>query len=418
MKEVAKWVASSKRSVWRTVGLFLILMGPGIITSNVDNDAGGITTYSLAGAHYGLKLIWSLVPIMIALIVIQEMCARMGVVTGKGLSDLIREKFGARITFYLVIGVFLTNMGNILSEFAGVAAGMEVFGVDKFVSVPLSAFLVWWMVVKGNYKSVEKAFLVACVFYASYVITGIIVKPDWGQVFEQFVNPRFSFEPSEMTMLIGVVGTTIAPWMQFYLQASIVEKGIKIEEYKFARFDVVLGGVVVHVVAFFIILVCAETLFSQGVQVETAKDAALSLKPLAGKYCSYLFAFGLVNASLFSASILPLSTTYLICEGLGWEVGIDKKFMEAPQFYGIYSLLIFLGAGIILYPEFPLIPIMYLSQVLNGMVLPFVLIFMLVLINDKKIMGKYTNGPILNSIAWVTSIVMIGLTLLLLVRSL
>jgi NRAMP (natural resistance-associated macrophage protein)-like metal ion transporter len=418
MKEVAKWVASSKRSVWRTVGLFLILMGPGIITSNVDNDAGGITTYSLAGAHYGLKLIWSLVPIMIALIVIQEMCARMGVVTGKGLSDLIREKFGARITFYLVIGVFLTNMGNILSEFAGVAAGMEVFGVDKFVSVPLSAFLVWWMVVKGNYKSVEKAFLVACVFYASYVITGIIVKPDWGQVFEQFVNPRFSFEPSEMTMLIGVVGTTIAPWMQFYLQASIVEKGIKIEEYKFARFDVVLGGVMVHVVAFFIILVCAETLFSQGVQVETAKDAALSLKPLAGKYCSYLFAFGLVNASLFSASILPLSTTYLICEGLGWEVGIDKKFMEAPQFYGIYSLLIFLGAGIILYPEFPLIPIMYLSQVLNGMVLPFVLIFMLVLINDKKIMGKYTNGPILNSIAWVTSIVMIGLTLLLLVRSL
>jgi NRAMP (natural resistance-associated macrophage protein)-like metal ion transporter len=418
MKEVAKWVASSKRSVWRTVGLFLILMGPGIITSNVDNDAGGITTYSLAGAHYGLKLIWSLVPIMIALIVIQEMCARMGVVTGKGLSDLIREKFGARITFYLVIGVFLTNMGNILSEFAGVAAGMEVFGVDKFVSVPLSAFLVWWMVVKGNYKSVEKAFLVACVFYASYVITGIIVKPDWGQVFEQFVNPRFSFEPSEMTMLIGVVGTTIAPWMQFYLQASIVEKGIKIEEYKFARFDVVLGGVVVHVVAFFIILVCAETLFSQGVQVETAKDAALSLKPLAGKYCSYLFAFGLVNASLFSASILPLSTTYLICEGLGWEVGIDKKFMEAPQFYGIYSLLIFLGAGIILYPEFPLIPIMYLSQVLNGMVLPFVLIFMLVLINDKKIMGKYTNGPILNSIAWMTSVVMIGLTLFLLVRSL
>jgi NRAMP (natural resistance-associated macrophage protein)-like metal ion transporter len=424
MKEVAKWVASSKRSVWRTVGLFLILMGPGIITSNVDNDAGGITTYSLAGAHYGLKLIWSLVPIMIALIVIQEMCARMGVVTGKGLSDLIREKFGVRVTFYLVIGVFLTNMGNILSEFAGVAAGMEVFGVDKFVSVPLSAFLVWWMVVKGNYKSVEKAFLVACVFYASYVITGIIVKPDWGQVFEQFVNPRFSFEPSEMTMLIGVVGTTIAPWMQFYLQASIVEKGVKIEEYKFCRFDVVMGSVVVHVVAFFIILVCAETLYKTGVRIETAKDAALSLKPLvsavipgAGKYCTYLFAFGLVNASLFSASILPLSTTYLICEGLGWEVGIDRKFVEAPQFYGIYSLLIFLGAGIILYPEFPLIPIMYLSQVLNGMVLPFVLIFMLVLINDKKIMGKHTNGPILNVIAWVTSMVMIGLTLLLLVRS-
>ncbi len=417
MKEYVKWAARSKRSVWRTVGLFLILMGPGIITSNVDNDAGGITTYSLAGAHYGLKLIWSLVPIMIALIVIQEMCARMGVVTGKGLSDLIREKFGARITFYLMIGVFLTNMGNILSEFAGVAAGMEVFGVDKLISVPLSAFLVWWMVVKGTYKSVEKVFLVACVFYASYIITGIIVKPDWGQVVEHFVNPRFSFEPSEMTMLIGLVGTTIAPWMQFYLQASIVEKGIKVEDYKFARFDVVLGGVMVHVVAFFIILVCSETLFKHGVRVETAKDAALSLYPLAGKYCSYLFAFGLVNASLFSASILPLSTTYLICEGLGWEAGIDKKFVEAPQFYGVYSLLIFLGAGIILYPKFPLIPIMYFSQVLNGMVLPFILIFMLKLINDKKLMGHYTNGPIFNTVSWVTSIVMIGLTLLLLIRS-
>jgi NRAMP (natural resistance-associated macrophage protein)-like metal ion transporter len=393
-------------------------MGPGIITSNVDNDAGGITTYSLAGAEYGLKLIWSLIPIMIALIVVQEMCARMGVVTGKGLSDLIREKFGAKITFYLMIGVFLTNMGNVLSEFAGVAAGMEVFGVNKFISVPASAFLVWWMVVKGTYKSVEKAFLVACVFYLSYIVTGIIVKPDWGNVFEQFTHPQLSFQPSEMTMLIGVVGTTIAPWMQFYLQASIVEKGIKIEDYKFARFDVVMGAVVVHIVAFFIILVCAETLFKHGVRIETAKDAALSLAPLAGKYCTYLFAFGLVNASLFAASILPLSTAYLICEGLGWEAGIDKKFVEAPQFYGFYSLIIFLGAGIILYPNFPLIPIMYFSQVLNGMVLPFVLIFMLLLINDKKLMMSHTNGPIFNVIAWVTSIVMIALTLILIVQML
>jgi NRAMP (natural resistance-associated macrophage protein)-like metal ion transporter len=418
MTDYKKWVSSSKRSLWRTIGLFFILMGPGIITSNVDNDAGGITTYSLAGAEYGLKLIWSLIPIMIALIVVQEMCARMGVVTGKGLSDLIREKFGAKITFYLMIGVFLTNMGNVLSEFAGVAAGMEVFGVNKFISVPASAFLVWWMVVKGTYKSVEKAFLVACVFYLSYIVTGIIVKPDWGNVFEQFRHPQLSFQPSEMTMLIGVVGTTIAPWMQFYLQASIVEKGIKIEDYKFARFDVVMGAVVVHIVAFFIILVCAETLFKHGVQIETAKDAALSLAPLAGKYCTYLFAFGLVNASLFAASILPLSTAYLICEGLGWEAGIDKKFVEAPQFYGFYSLIIFLGAGIILYPNFPLIPIMYFSQVLNGMVLPFVLIFMLLLINDKKLMMSHTNGPIFNVIAWVTSIVMIALTLILIIQML
>ncbi len=415
MAEYAKWILGSRRSLWKTVSLFFILMGPGIITSNVDNDAGGITTYSLAGAEFGLKLIWTLIPIMIALIVVQEMCARMGVVTGKGLSDLIREKFGAKITFYLVIGLFLTNMGNVLSEFAGVAAGFEVFGINKFISVPLSAFLVWLMVVKGTYKFVEKVFLVACVFYISYIITGVIVKPDWGYVIEQFLHPRLTFNPSEMTMVVGVVGTTIAPWMQFYLQASIIEKGIKIEEYKFARFDVVMGAFAVHVVAFFIILVCAETLFKHGVRIETAKDAALSLEPLAGKYCTYLFAFGLVNASLFAASILPLSTTYLICEGLGWEVGIDKKFVEAPQFYGFYSLMIFLGAGIILYPNFPLIPIMYFSQVINGMVLPLVLIFMLLLINDKKLMMGYTNGPVFNAIAWVTSVVMIGFTLLLLI---
>jgi NRAMP (natural resistance-associated macrophage protein)-like metal ion transporter len=416
MADYKKLVSSSRHSLGRTIGLFFILMGPGIITSNVDNDAGGITTYSLAGAQFGLKLIWSLIPIMIALIVIQEMCARMGVVTGKGLSDLIREKFGAKITFYLMIGMFLTNMGNVISEFAGIAAGMEIFGVNKFISVPLSAFLVWWIVVKGTYQSVEKAFLVACVFYISYIITGVIVKPDWGHVAEQFLHPQLSLHPSEMTMVIGLVGTTIAPWMQFYLQASIVEKGVKIEDYKFARFDVVTGSVVVHIVAFFIILVCAETLFKNGVRIETAKDAALSLEPLAGKYCTYLFSFGLVNASLFAASILPLSTTYLICEGLGWEVGIDKKFVEAPQFYGFYSLMIFLGAGVILYPNVPLIPIMYFSQVINGMVLPFVLIFMLLLINDKKLMMGHTNRPLSNTIAWVTAIVLIGFTLLLLIR--
>ncbi|MDI7261685.1 MAG: Nramp family divalent metal transporter [Thermodesulfobacteriota bacterium] len=416
MADYTQWISSSKRSLWRTVGLFFILMGPGMITSNVDNDAGGITTYSLAGAEFGLKLIWTLIPIMIALIVIQEMCARMGVVTGKGLSDLIREKFGAKITFYLMMAMFLTNMGNAISNFAGVAAGMEIFGVNKFISVPISACLVWWMVVKGTYRSVEKAFLVACVFYISYIITGIIVKPDWDQVFEQFLNPQLSLQPSEMTMVIGLVGTTIAPWMQFYLQASIVEKGIKIEEYKFARFDVVMGSVVVHIVAFFIILVCAETLFKNGIQIETAKDAALSLKPLAGKYCTYLFAFGLVNASLFAASILPLSTTYLICEGLGWEVGIDKKFVEAPQFYGIYSLIIFLGAGIILYPDVPLIPIMYFSQVINGIMLPFILIFILLLINDKKLMMAHMNGPVFNIIAWTTTIILIGFTLLLFFR--
>jgi NRAMP (natural resistance-associated macrophage protein)-like metal ion transporter len=416
MRALLKSFVESRAPLWRHVGLFLMLMGPGLITSNVDNDAGGITTYSLAGAQFGLRLIWSLVPIMISLIVVQEMCSRMGVVTGKGLQDLIREKFGARITFYLMIGMFLTNMGNVISEFAGVAAGMEVFGVSKYVSVPISAILVWGIVVKGTYQSVEKIFLVACVFYLAYIVTGVVVQPDWGEVLAAFV-PRMTLEPAETTMIIGLVGTTIAPWMQFYLQASIVEKGIRIEEYKYARWDVILGSVAVHVVAFFIILVCAQTLHKAGVVIETARDAALALEPLAGSYCTWLFAFGLVNASLFSASILPLSTTYLICEGLGWETGIDKKFVEAPEFYGFYSLMIFLGAGIILLPDMPLIGIMYVSQVVNGVVLPLVLVFILLLVNDRRLMREHVNGPIFNLVAWLTVAVMIGLTGVLLVTS-
>jgi len=416
MADYKKLVSGSRQSPLRMIGLFLVLMGPGVITSNVANDASGITTYSLAGSEFGLKLIWTLVPIMIALIVIQEMSARMGVITGKGLSDLIREKFGAKITFYLMIAMFFTNMGNVIAQFAGVAAGMEIFEVNKLISVPISAFFMWWMVVKGTYKSLEKVFLAACVFYLSYIVTGIIVKPDWGRVAEQFLYPKLSLQPSEMAMVIGLVGTTVAPWTQFYLQATMVEKGVKVEEYKFSRFDIIMGSVIAQIVAFFIILVCAETLFKSGIRIETAKEAALALKPLAGKYCTYLFAFGLVNASLLATSVLPLSTTYLICEGLGWEVGIDKKFVEAPQFYGFYSLMIFLGAGIILYPNLPLIRIMYFSQVINGMVLPFVLIFMLLLINDKKLMGEHTNGLLFNAIAWVTTLVLIGFTILLLVR--
>lgn len=400
--------------LWRHISLFLMLMGPGIITSNVDNDAGGITTYSLAGAQFGLRLVWWLIPIMVALIVVQEMCSRMGVVTGKGLQDLIREKFGAKITFYLMVGMFLTNMGNVISEFAGVAAGMEVFGVSRYVSVPISAIVVWGIVVKGTYQSVEKIFLFACVFYLAYIVSGFVVQPDWGEVLHAFV-PHLSLEPAETAMVIGLVGTTIAPWMQFYLQASIVEKGVRIEEYRYARWDVILGSVAVHVVAFFIILVCAETLHKAGVAIETAKDAALALEPLAGSYCTWLFAFGLVNASLFSASILPLSTTYLICEGLGWETGIDKKFVEAPEFYGFYSLMIFLGAGIILLPDMPLIGIMYVSQVVNGIVLPLVLVFMLLLINDRTLMREHVNGTAFNVVAWVTVAVMIVLTAVLLV---
>ncbi|MBN1363861.1 MAG: Nramp family divalent metal transporter [Syntrophaceae bacterium] len=399
------------------VGLFFALIGPGIITSNVDNDAGGITTYSLAGAHYGLSLIWILIPVTAALIIIQEICARMGVVSGKGLSDLIRERFGAKITFYLMIILLLANLGNTLCEFAGIAASMEIFGVSKYASVPAGAFFVWWLIVKGNYKSVEKAFLLACVFYLSYIISGFLINPDWPAIGVASITPSLSFDLGMLTMAIGIIGTTIAPWMQFYLQSSIVDKGLKAESYKYARMDVIFGSITVNVVAFFIIMLCAVTLFQNGYTIQTAKDAALALAPLAGSYASILFAFGLLNASLFAASILPLSTAYTVCEAFGWESSLNSKFTEAPQFYGLYSLMIFLGAGIILLPNVPLIKIMFYSQVINGILLPFVLIFMLILINDKRIMGNYVNGRLMNIFAWITVVILIGLSLAMVISS-
>ncbi|NWF56143.1 MAG: Nramp family divalent metal transporter [Syntrophaceae bacterium] len=400
----------SRKGFWKSLAVFFALFGPGIITSNVDNDAGGITTYSLAGSEFGLSLLWTLIPITLALIVIQEMCARMGVVSGKGLSDLIRERFGARATFYLMIALFLTNLGNAISNFAGVAASMEIFGVSKYISVPLSAFFVWWLVVKGSYKSVEKAFLVACLFYVSYIISGFLVNPDWGKIAHQFFTPTVEFSTPYLTMAVGVVGTTIAPWMQFYLQSSVVDKGLKPEDYQYARMDVVLGSVVVNIVAFFIILLCAVTIHKAGIQIETAKDAALALAPLAGKYCTWLFAFGLLNASLFAASILPLSTAYTICEAFGWESSVNRKFAEAPQFYGLYSIMIILGAAVILFPDLPLIPIMFYSQVINGILLPVILIFMLMLVNDRRIMGGFTNGWTMNFISIATIAVLIFLS--------
>ena len=404
------WENIFQKGFWK-LGIFFALIGPGIITSNVDNDAGGITTYSLAGAQYGLGLLWLLIPITVALIIIQEMCARMGVVSGKGLSDLIRERFGAKITFYLMIVLLLANLSNTFSEFAGIAASMEIFGVSKYISVPAGAFLVWWMVVKGNYKSIEKVFLTACVFYLSYIISGFLVHPDWSAIKTATFTPTLKFDTGMLTMAIGIVGTTIAPWMQFYLQSSIVDKGLKAESYKYARMDVIFGSITVNVVAFFIIMLCAVTLFQHGLKIDTAKDAALALVPLAGVYCSWLFAFGLLNASLFAASILPLSTAYTICEAFGWESSLNTKFVEAPQFYGLYSLMIFLGAGFILLPNVPLIAIMYYSQVINGILLPFILIFMLLLINDKRIMGDFVNSRLMNIVSWATVVILNVLSL-------
>lgn len=398
------------RSFWARILIFLSVMGPGIITANVDNDAGGIATYSVAGAHFGYSTLWVFLPMTIALIVIQEMCSRMGVVTGKGLADLIREKFGVKVTFYAMAAFLLSNFTNTISEFSGIAASCEIFGISRYISLPISAIAIWWIVVKGTYKSVEKVFLIACLFYLAYVITGFMVQPSWNIVAKEAFYPRFSFNKAYILMIMGVIGTTIAPWMQFYQQSSVVEKGINIKEYKYARLDVIIGGVVVSIVAMFIVISCAATLFKSGIRIESAKDAALALKPLAGDYCAALFAFGLLNASIFSAMILPLATAYSVCEGLGWETGVDKRLKEAPQFYFLFTALIILGAGVIMFPRINLIMVMLLSQAANSVFLPFVLIFMLILINDKRLMGRYKNSRLFNIIAWATVVIMIALT--------
>ncbi|MGA2201401.1 MAG: Nramp family divalent metal transporter [Terriglobales bacterium] len=397
--------------------LFFAVVGPGFITANVDNDSGGIFTYSQAGAQFGYALLWTMIPVTVALIVVQEMSARMGAVTGKGLSDLIREEFGLRVTFLMMLGILITNFGNVIAEFAGIAGSMELFGISKYISVPICAVIVWLIVVKGQYKGVEKVFLAASFFYITYIFAGVLAKPAWIEAVKATVKPpelaAFKHD-SYLYMVIGVIGTTIAPWMQFYLQSSIAEKGITRRQYKTSRLDVIVGCIFTDVVAWFIIVACAATLYLHGNHdIRDAADAAQSLRPLAGDYAYILFSLGLFNASLFAASILPLSTAYTVCEGLGFESGVGRKFSEAPAFYWLYTALIVAGGAVILIPGIPLVKIIVLSQVVNGAVLPFVLIFMLFLINKKELMDEYVNKPAFNIIAWATTVIMIGLTVLL-----
>jgi Mn2+/Fe2+ NRAMP family transporter len=395
--------------------IFFAVVGPGFITANVDNDAGGIWTYSAAGAQFGHMLLWTMIPITVALIVVQEIAARMGAVTGKGLSDLIREEFGFRITFFMMIGLVIVNFGNVVTEFAGIAGSLELFGLNKYYTVPICAVIVWLIVVKGQYKTVEKVFLAASFFYLTYIVAGFLAKPAWLEALEATIVPphkEMFLRQDYLYMVIGVVGTTIAPWMQFYLQASIVEKGVTKRQYNASRLDVVTGCIFTDIVAWFIIVACASTLYVHGYHnISDAKDAAQALHPLAGDYAYILFAMGLFNASLFAASILPLSTAYAVCEGLGFESGVGKRFGEAPVFYWLYTILIVAGAGVILLPNIPLVKISILSQVVNGVVLPFVLVFMLLLVNKKELMGEYVSTPLYNVIAWATTVIMVGLTL-------
>lgn len=400
-----------KKSAWiASLLIFLSVLGPGIITGSVDNDAGGITTYSLAGANYGYHLLWTLFPAFIVLVVVQEMNARMGIVTGKGLADLIRENFGVKITFFIFLGLIVADIGNTATEFAGVAGSLQIFGISKYITVPIAAVAVWFLVVKGTYKSTEKLFLIFSVFLLSYIASAVMAHPDWHAIGSALVQPHIQFNQDYISTVIGIVGTTIAPWMQFYMQSAVIEKGIKIEKYKYEFWDVVVGSVITVVVAFFIIVACGATLYKNGVTINEAKDAALALKPLAGNLASAIFAFGLFIASIFSATILPLATAFYICEAFGFEAGIDKKLNEAPQFYTLFTSIILIGVFIILLPNAPLIQITFWTQVVNGILLPVVLICMMLMVNNKELMGQYVNNKFKNAVGWVTIIILITLT--------
>ncbi len=400
---------------WKSVLVFLSIIGPGIITASIDNDASGITTYSVAGARYGYVLLWTLIPTTIALIVIQEMVARMGIVTGKGLSDLIRENYGVKITFYMMLILLVANFGTTTAEFAGWAASMEIFGLSKYLMVPFGAFVIWLLVTRGSYRVVEIFLLAACLLYFGYVISGFMAAPKWGAVMQRTFIPRVKWEPEFIMLTIAIVGTTVTPWMQFYLQSSIAEKGIKKENYKFSKVDVVAGCLITNIIAFFIIVTCATTLFQNGIRINEAQEAALALRPFAGKHASTLFALSLANASILGAIIVPLATAYYICEAMGWEAGVNKSFKEAPQFMWIYTALIVVSALLVLIPGAPLILLMVLSSLLNGILLPFVLVFAISLVNDRKIMGEYTNSKGYNYVSWGTVSVLVTLTTTLLI---
>ena len=405
-------------SLWKTIALFLAIMGPGIITANVDNDASGITTYSVAGARFGYALLWTLIPVTVALVVVQEMVARMGVVTGKGLSDLIRENYGVRSTFFMMTVLFIANFGNTVADFAGWAASMEILGFSKYLMVPLGALVIWMLVIKGSYRFVERILLVACLIYFGYVLSGFMAKPDWTEVFKSTVIPQIKWNSEFIILSIGIIGTTITPWMQFYLQSSIAEKGIRKEEYKASRLDVFIGCGITNIIAFFIIVTCATTLFPQGIKINEASEAALALKPLAGNYAFLIFAISLANAAILGAIIVPLATSYYICEAMGWERGVNKTFREAPQFMWIYTFMIVTASLLVLIPGAPLVFLMVMSAVLNGLLLPFVLIYALSLVNNKKIMGEYVNPRSYNVISWGTIVVIAALALFFVITTL
>jgi Mn2+/Fe2+ NRAMP family transporter len=399
---------------FKRIFLLFALIGPAIITSNIDNDAGGIAIYSMAGARYGYNMLWTLIPIVFLLIILQEMSARTGIITGKGLADLIRENYGVKTAFWVMVSLFITNLGNTAAEFSGWAASMELFGISKYISVPVGVFFVWFLVTKWNYNIFEKIFLAICFIYGTYIVSAFLAKPDWGDVARKTVMPHIDWDANYLIMVVSIIGTSITPWQQFYLQSGVVEKGLRKEDLWASRIDVIFGSVMMGVVAFFIIVACGATLYVSGIGIDSAEQAALSLKPLAGPNAYILFAIGLANASLFSGCILPLATTYYICEAMGWEMGIGKGFKEAPHFKSIFTIILALGASIVLIPNLPLMKVMWFSQIVNCLLLPAVMIFMIQLINDDDLMGSYKNSLWMNIVAYAGVGVLIVLNAVLL----
>jgi NRAMP (natural resistance-associated macrophage protein)-like metal ion transporter len=391
---------------------YLAILGPGMITANAGNDAGGIATFATIGAEFGYQLLWILIPITISLGIVQEMCARMGAVTGKGLADLIRERFGVRWTALVMLALLIANAGVTVSEFVGIAAATELFGVHKFVSVPLAAILIWWLVVKGSYKRVERVFLLMSLVFFGYIISAFLAKPDWGEVAVGLVKPTFRFEHVFLFSFVAVVGTTISPYMQVFVQSSVVEKGVTAENYNKTKADVWLGTLFAILIVFFIVVSTAATLHKGGIQITTAADAARALRPLAGRYAELLFGVGLFGASMLAAGVLPLATAYSISEALGFEKGVSRSFREAPIFLGTFTFLVAVGALIAVIPNLPLIRVLLVTQVINGLLLPVVLFAVLRLVNDREIMGSHVNGPLYNFAAWLTVVVVTALSLL------
>jgi len=405
-------------SRWNRFLLFFAVMGPGILAANIGNDGSGITTYSVSGARFGYVILWTMIPTTVALIVIQSMIAKLGIVTGKGLSALIRENYGVKVTFFMMAGLFIANLGTAVANFAGLAASAEILGLSKYILLPIAAVSIWLLVTKGTYMTIERILLGACFIYLGYIVAGFMAKPDWTQVAYGTLVPTIKWNDQEFLILtVAIIGTTITPWMQFYLQSSIADKGVKIENYNATKADVIIGSFTTDTVSFFVMLTCAATLFVHGIRIEDASEAAIALKPLAGDYASLLFAVSLGNASLLGAIIVPLTTAYVICEGMGWESGLNKTFKEAPQFLGIYTVIIVLAGILVLIPGAPLVSLMVLASFINGLLLPFVLLYAIYLANNKYVMGDYVNSKGYNYVSWGTIIVIITLTVFLIITT-